>query len=76
MESFQRIYRPEIYKANAAAGLIYQPSLGHKDYSLTQILYDRVERSPLAKAQADVAAERLMIPYHHILAQCCAVFAK
>ncbi len=76
MESFQRIYRPEIYNANAAAGQIYRPCLGHEDYSLTQIAYDRVERSQLAKAQADVAAEQLMIPYHHILAQFCAAFAK
>ncbi|WVM92324.1 putative oxygenase MesX [Halopseudomonas pachastrellae] len=27
MESFQRIYRPEIYNANAAAGACYQPNL-------------------------------------------------
>ncbi len=76
MESFQRIYRPEIYNANAAAGLIYQPSLGHEDHSLTQIVYDRLERSQLAKAQAHVAAEQLIIPYHDILAQCCAAFPQ
>jgi hypothetical protein len=27
METFQKIYRPEIYNANSAAGKTYQPSL-------------------------------------------------
>jgi hypothetical protein len=48
METFQRIYRPEIYNANSVAGQVYQPSLKYDDYSLTQIVYVRVERSLLA----------------------------
>ena len=48
METFQKIYRPEIYNANSAAGKIFNPSLKHQDYSLTQVEYDRVERSRLA----------------------------
>ena len=48
METFQKIYRPEIYNANSPAGIEYQPSLSHRDYSLTQIVYDREEPSHLA----------------------------
>jgi hypothetical protein len=48
METFQKIYRPEIYNANAAAGERFKPSLKHLDHSLTQIEYDREERSQLA----------------------------
>lgn len=44
METFQKIYRPEIYNANFTAGKIYQPSLHNQDHSLTQIVYDREER--------------------------------
>lgn len=76
MESFQRIYRPEIYNANAAAGQIYRPSLGHADHSLTQIVYDREERSQLARAQGQMAADQLMIPHHDLLAQWCAGFGQ
>ena len=45
MESFQKIYRPEIYNANATAGKHYQPNLKNPDHSLTQIIYDREERN-------------------------------
>ncbi len=31
METFQKIYRPEIYNANSTAGHIYQPSLKYQD---------------------------------------------
>lgn len=48
MESFQKIYRPEIYNANSAAPAYYQPSLTHQDYSITRIVYDREERNQLA----------------------------
>jgi hypothetical protein len=47
MDTFQKIYRPEIYNANSVAGKSYQPSLKHQDYSLTRIVYDREERSRL-----------------------------
>ncbi|QIH08891.1 MULTISPECIES: DUF1852 domain-containing protein [unclassified Pseudomonas] len=47
MDTFQKIYRPEIYNANSAAGKSYQPSLKNQDYSLTRIVYDREERSRL-----------------------------
>ena len=32
METFQKIYRPEIYNANSVAGQVYQPSLNYQDY--------------------------------------------
>ncbi|MFT6190324.1 MAG: hypothetical protein ACJAZ6_002160, partial [Oleispira sp.] len=51
METFQKIYRPEIYNANATAGKSYRPDLKNLDHSLTQIVYDREERSLLANEQ-------------------------
>jgi hypothetical protein len=69
METFQKIYRPEIYNANTAAADVYQPSLEHSDYSQTQVLYDRVERNQLALAQGKFAAESLLEPYGAILEQ-------
>ncbi|KRA03253.1 DUF1852 domain-containing protein [Achromobacter sp. Root565] len=69
MEAFQRIYRPEIYNANSAAGKRYQPSLKNQDYSLTQIVYDRVERSQLAVKQGKFAEAHFIKPYKHVLDQ-------
>ncbi|THU01067.1 DUF1852 domain-containing protein [Lampropedia puyangensis] len=63
METFQKIYRPEIYNANSAAGQCYQPSLQHQDYSVTQIVYDRVERSQLAVKQGKFTEEHFIKPY-------------
>lgn len=67
METFQKIYRPEIYNANAAAGKLYQPSLKHHDYSLTHIVYDRQERSQLAVVQGKFAEEHFIKPYKGVL---------
>ncbi|WP_454709324.1 DUF1852 domain-containing protein [Delftia acidovorans] len=69
METFQKIYRPEIYNANCAAGKIYQPSLKNHDYSLTQIVYDREERSQLAVKQGRFAQEHFIKPYRNVLEQ-------
>jgi hypothetical protein len=69
METFQKIYRPEIYNANSSAGRIYRPSLEHQDFSRTQIAYDRVERSQLAITQGTYAEEHFMRPYGHVLDQ-------
>ncbi|WP_334185782.1 DUF1852 domain-containing protein [Novosphingobium sp.] len=69
MESFQKIYRPEIYNANSAAGQHFQPSLEHQDYSSTRIVYDREERSRLAIEQGRFAEENFIKPYRHVLAQ-------
>jgi len=67
METFQKIYRPEIYNANSAAGACYQPDLKHQDYSLTRIVYDREERSRLAVEQGKFADEHFIKPYKTIL---------
>lgn len=69
METFQRIYRPEIYNANAVAGNHYQPSLKHTDHSLTQVVYDREERSQLAIKQGKFAEENFIKPYQSVLQQ-------
>ncbi|MBV8622015.1 MAG: DUF1852 domain-containing protein [Herbaspirillum sp.] len=69
MDTFQKIYRPEIYNANSAAGKSYQPSLQHQDYSLTRIVYDREERSRLAVEQGRFAEEHFIKPYQAVLAQ-------
>jgi 5-methyltetrahydropteroyltriglutamate--homocysteine methyltransferase len=63
METFQRIYRPEIYNANSAAVRVYRPSLNQPDFSTTQIVYDREERSRLAAEQGKFAEEHFIKPY-------------
>ena len=75
MESFQKIYRPEIYNANSAASDCYQPSLKHQDYSITRIVYDREERSQLAVTQGRFTEERFIKPYQDILEQWSASYA-
>jgi hypothetical protein len=69
METFQKIYRPEIYNANAAAGKCYQPSLKNLDHSLTHIVYNREERSQLANEQGRFAKEHFIKPYQTVLEQ-------
>jgi hypothetical protein len=69
METFQKIYRPEIYNANATAGKSYRPDLKNLDHSLTQIVYDREERSQLANEQGKFTEETLIKPYQTVLDQ-------
>lgn len=69
METFQKIYRPEIYNANAAAGQYYQPNLSNQDHSLTKIVYDREERSHLAIEQGKFTEQNFIQPYKKILEQ-------
>ncbi len=69
METFQKIYRPEIYNANSAAGRCYRPSLTNRDYSLTRIVYDREERSQLAVKQGKYTEQHFIKPYRAILEQ-------
>ena len=75
METFQKIYRPEIYNANAVAGKSYQPNLKNLDHSLTQIVYDREERSRLANEQGKFAEEHFIKPYQTVLEQWSAAYA-
>lgn len=69
METFQKIYRPEIYNANAPAAHIFQSSLQHTNYSLTQIEYDRVERNALAVQQGLRTEACFIKPYQQVLEQ-------
>ncbi|KPG95913.1 hypothetical protein AEQ67_18335 [Pseudomonas sp. RIT-PI-q] len=75
MDTFQKIYRPEIYNANSAAGKSFQPSLKHHDYSLTRIVYDREERNRLAIEQGQFVKEHFIKPYQAILEQWSASYA-
>jgi hypothetical protein len=75
MDTFQKIYRPEIYNANSAAGKLYQPSLTHEDFSLTRIVYDREERSRLAIEQGRYVEEQFIKPYQAVLEQWSANYA-
>ena len=75
METFQKIYRPEIYNANSPATEQYQPSLKAQDYSLTRIVYDRDERSRLAVEQGRFVEERFIKPHRTRLDQWSAGFA-
>lgn len=75
MESFQKIYRPEIYNANSAAGKVYQPSLKYQDFSLTQIVYDREERNQLAVKQGKFTEEHFIKPHQNTLEQWAKNFA-
>ncbi|GAN68859.1 DUF1852 domain-containing protein [Acetobacter orleanensis] len=76
METFQKVYRPEIYNANSVAPETYQPSLTHQDYSLTRVVYDREERSRLAIAQGKFTQESFIKPYHAPLEQWSASFSS
>ncbi len=67
METFQKIYRPEIYNANSTAAQVYQPSLKYQDYSLTQIVYDRAERSQMAVTQGKFTEDAFIKPYQALL---------
>lgn len=75
METFQKIYRPEIYNANFAAGKLYRPSLKCQDYSSTQIVYDREERTQMAVNQGKFAQEHFINPYKNLLEQWVTDFA-
>ena len=74
METFQKIYRPEIYNANSTAGQVYQPSLKYQDYSLTQIVYDREERSQMAMKQGKFTEAQFIKPYQAILEEWAASY--
>jgi len=76
METFQKIYRPEIYNANSVAGQQYQPSLTNQDHSLTKIVYDREERSQLAIEQGKFTEKNFIKPYKNILEQWSAQYAR
>lgn len=69
METFQRIYRPEIYHAHEPAGEVYRPRLDNADHADTGIVYDREERSRLGVTQGRFIEERLLEPHGERLEQ-------
>ena len=69
METFQRIYRPEIYHAHEPAGEVYRPRLGNPDHADTGIVYDREERSRLGVDQGRFIEERVIVPHGERLEQ-------
>ena len=69
METFQKIYRPEIYNAGSPAPDLYRPSLEQQDYTLTPIAYDREERSQLARKQGAYTEEHFVRPHRDVLEQ-------
>ncbi|SMP15502.1 DUF1852 domain-containing protein [Flavobacterium hercynium] len=75
METFQKIYRPEIYNANSVAPVCYKPSLKNQDHSLTKIVYNREERTQLAIEQGKFAEEHFIKPHKIVLEQWSANFA-
>lgn len=74
METFQKIYRPEIYNAIVPAGEIYRPSLDALDFVRTGIEYDREERSRLAVTQGRFAEEHFVKPHRRALEEWSATF--
>ena len=74
METFQKIYRPEIYNANSPAAAVYRPTLEQQDFSRTQISYDRDERSQLAATQGKYTEEHFMTPHQDVLDQWAASY--
>lgn len=63
METFQKIYRPEIYNVNARAEALYRPTLEQQNFSPTQIGYDREERSQLGALQGAYTRDYLIAPH-------------
>ncbi|MFB2583041.1 putative oxygenase MesX [Herbiconiux sp. P15] len=76
METFQKIYRPEIYNANEPAGETYQASLTNPDFTPTSIVYDREERSRLAREQGAFAEEHFITPHKAALDEWSRDFAE
>jgi hypothetical protein len=74
METFQKIYRPEIYNANSAAASVYRPQLDEQDYSRTQVAYDRDERAQLAITQGKYTEEHFMTPHRDVLEKWAALY--
>ena len=70
METFQRIYRPEIYASRIPAGEVFTPSLNNDNFVPSRIHYDRVERDQkLARQQANLVWNDFLQPHALQIAQ-------
>lgn len=75
METFQRIYRPEIYQSRNPPGEIFTPSLTNDNFVPPPIHYDRVERDQkLGPSQANLAWNEFLQPHAGRLAQLLKAF--
>ncbi len=72
METFQKIYRPEIYNADVVAPATYRPTLEHTDFAVPPVTYDREERSRLGVTQGRWTEEHLVKPHRELLARLAA----
>ncbi|RDH95301.1 uncharacterized protein DUF1852 [Curtobacterium sp. AG1037] len=72
METFQKIYRPEIYNADVVALATYRPTLEHTDFAVPPVTYDREERSRLGVTQGRWTEEHLVKPHRALLARLAA----
>ena len=63
METFQRIYRPELYNTHEHCGSYFEPSLNNLHYEKMPIHYDRDEREVLGKEQALQTHRDFLDPY-------------
>lgn len=85
MDTFESIYRPEIYLARQPAGAIFRADLGNRDHDPPPAIYNRVERdTTLGRAQAERARDEFLVPHaaairqlladaasHRLFAACC-----
>lgn len=70
MDTFERIYRPEIYCHRVTAGEAYTADLSDANHDPPPATYDRNERdNVLAKQQADMVWRGFLAPYAQPLAQ-------
>jgi hypothetical protein len=77
METFQRIYRPEIYASNIPAGEIFTPSLNNSNFVQPRIRYDRLERDQkLARHQANIAWNDFLQPHAKQIAKLLECFTS
>lgn len=77
MDTFQRIYRPEIYAARSTAGDTFTPSLANVDFVPPPIHYDRAERDQkLGPYQATLAWKEFLQPNAERLAQLLETFRE
>lgn len=63
MDTFESIYRPEIYLARTPAGAVFRPDLTNRDHDSPPAIYDRIERdTKLGRAQAERARDEFLLP--------------
>ncbi len=63
MDTFESIYRPEIYLTRKPAGAVFRADLGNRDHDPPPAIYDRVERdTKLGRAQAERARDEFLEP--------------